>query len=83
MPQLTPIQELIEICKSNAFNITAEDGSKYISIDYDDLRKHFDELLEKEKQVIVDAYEKAYEEMGMAMRGVERSQEYFNNTFKN
>jgi len=38
-------------------------------------------MLEKEKQVIIDAHLDAYIDMNMAFRGADRAEEYYNETF--
>lgn len=52
----TVLQELIQWCTENAFNIEGQDGTKYLAIDYEDMRQLFDSLLAKERQQIIDAY---------------------------
>jgi hypothetical protein len=54
----TALNDLIEWCTVNAFNIEGQDGTEYLAIDYDDMRKLFDSLLAKERQQIVDAFDK-------------------------
>jgi broad-specificity NMP kinase len=54
----TALQELEEWCIANAFNIEGQDGTKYLAIDYEEMRQLFDNLLAQEKQQIADAYTK-------------------------
>lgn len=53
----TPIQELIEFCVKNTFNSTLEDGTKMLTLDYDELKETFDSLVKKEKAFAFDCFE--------------------------
>ena len=57
MTNKTPIQELIEFCIKNTFNSTLEDGTKMLTLDYDELRETFDSLVKKEKAFAFDCFE--------------------------
>lgn len=63
MSKLTAMQELIEWCKLNAFNIQGQDGVNYIAIDYEDMKEQLDYFLELEKQQLKDAMKFAIEEI--------------------
>lgn len=52
----TALQELIDWCISNAFNIEGQDGTRYIAIDYEEMRENFDNLLSKEREQIETAH---------------------------
>mgnify|MGYP001597489234 CR=1 FL=1 len=75
--QPTPIRELIEWCIKNAFNVESQDGIKYVAIDYEEMRKEFDALLKKEKQVITEAYRN-----GFLSDDIKLASEYYNENFK-
>jgi len=51
----TALQDLIQWTIENAFNIESQSGNEYVAIDHEELRKHFDGWLEKERQQITDA----------------------------
>ena len=50
----TSMNELIQWCIINAFNIEGQDGTKYIAIDYEEMKDQFDYLLEKERKQMID-----------------------------
>lgn len=54
--QKTAMEQLIQWCISNAFNVEGQDGTKYIAIDYEEMKEQFDGLLEIEKSQIVEAF---------------------------
>jgi hypothetical protein len=59
---MTAVQEIIQWTIENAFNVTAEDGTKYIAIDHEEMRENFDKWLEKEKkQFDLSLLKKAYD----------------------
>ncbi len=75
----TALQELIQWTIENAFNIEGQDGVKYIAIDHEEMRKHFDTWLEKEKEQIIDAFEaRRTDDSGYEIYG----ENYYNQTFK-
>ena len=41
---------MIEWCIANAFNIEAQEGTKYVAIDYEEMRENFPKWLEIEKK---------------------------------
>ena len=49
---MTIVQEIINWTIKNAFNVEDQDGTKYIVIDHEEMRLHFDNWLEKEKKQI-------------------------------
>jgi hypothetical protein len=78
----TPIQTLIDYCIKNAFNIEGQDGTKYIAIDYDELKLNFDFLLGMEKQIIIDAWNDGQSD-GNSRLNLNSGEEYYNENFKN
>ena len=50
----TSMNELIQWCIINAFNIEGQDGTKYIAIDYEEMKDQFDYLLGKERKQMID-----------------------------
>jgi hypothetical protein len=50
----TVLQDVIQWTIENAFNIEGQDGTKYIAIDYEEMRERFDEWLEKERKQFVN-----------------------------
>jgi len=52
----TALQEMIQWTLENAFYIKGQDGVKYVAIDHEEMRKHFDNWLEIEKKQIVLAH---------------------------
>lgn len=75
----TAMTELIEWGILNAFNIEGQDGTKYVAIDYEEMKDQFDYLLEKEKQQIIEAFELAYMH-GYRDNG-KSGEKYYNETF--
>lgn len=61
MTNKTPIQELIEFCVKNTFNSTLEDGTKMLTLDYDELKETFDSLVKKEKAFAFDCWNEGYD----------------------
>lgn len=51
------MEQLIQWCIANAFNVEGQDGTKYIAIDYEDMKEKFPNLLETEKKQIVEAFD--------------------------
>ena len=88
--KLTAMQTIIEWCIKNAFNVEGQDGTKYIAIDYEDMKKEFDELLAKEKEQIVEAANWNAEGCGCGQcdycvefgKEVKTGEDYFTETFK-
>ena len=56
----TSMNELIQWCILNAFNVESQDGIKYVAIDYEEMQSQMDYFLEKEKKQIIDAVEWNY-----------------------
>ena len=52
----TPIKTLIEYCIKNAEKLIDKQGNEFIAIDYELMQDEFDTLLEKEKQMVIDAH---------------------------
>jgi len=52
----TVLQDLIQWTIENAFNVEGQDGTKYIAIDFEEMRQHFEKWLEQEKKQITMAY---------------------------
>lgn len=61
MTNKTPIQELIDFCVRNTFNSTLEDGTKMLTLDYDELKETFDSLVKKEKAFAFDCWQSGYD----------------------
>ena len=78
--KLTPMQTMIDWCIKNAFNVESQAGDKIIAIDYEEMKKQFDGLLEKEKQDIIQSFEIGYN-MGYKDNG-KTGEDYFTETFK-
>ena len=73
------MQELVDWCIKNAFNIESQSGNEYVAIDYEEMRKEFDRLIELERQQIVDAFYIGNDISSDEPDGVE----YYNNNFTN
>lgn len=50
----TILQEVVQWTIENAFNVTAQDGSTYVAVDHEEMRKMFDEWIERDKQQLID-----------------------------
>ena len=57
---MTVVEEIIKWCKENACHVESQAGIKYISIDFEDMREHFDEWKKKEKEQLHDAFIEGY-----------------------
>lgn len=53
---MTAIEEIIEWCKSNAFNIEGQDGVKFKALDFEEMGYNFDDWKRKESEDIASAY---------------------------
>lgn len=74
----TSLQDLIQWTIENAFNIEGQDGTKYVAIDHEELRQHFDKWLQKEKEIIIKAYKTGYfESMHLDFYPDKHSKEYY------
>ena len=82
MKQNTAMRDLIQWCIENAFNIEDQCGTKYVSIDYEEMRKEFHALLKKEEEQIKQAV--IYGNIQECYDGTETiAQTYFNQTYNN
>lgn len=84
--KLTPMMELIEWVNQNKCNEENQAGDKLIVVDADELEQKANELLEKERQMVVDAYEDGIDGVDYCEnRGWLRTkigEQYYNETFK-
>lgn len=79
----TAMQQLIEFCISEAFNVEGQDGTKYLAIDYEELRERFPELLEKEREQIEEANIAGMEFIPVdPNRYKEDAEQYFKETYE-
>jgi len=76
----TPIEDVIQYCIENAENIETQCGTQMIIVDYEVMRKEFSELLKKEKQMVIEAYDRG-EENG-ACYEIIGSKKYYEETYK-
>lgn len=77
IPDQTALTKLIKWTIENAFNITAQDGTKYIAIDHEELRENFDYWLKLERGQIQDAFDVGQANWDKNMRDVATGKEYF------
>jgi hypothetical protein len=52
----TVVQKLIDWCIINAFEAEHPGGGKYMLLNYDEMKKNFESLIEQEKQQIIYAH---------------------------
>lgn len=84
MKQNTAMRDLIQFCIENAFNIEGQCGTKYIAIDYEEMRKEFDALLQKEEEQIKQAVWYGHDNKPYMIHVPENfASEYFNQTYNN
>lgn len=76
----TAMQELIQFAIENAFNITDESGVRYVVIDYEEMKLQFDNLLEKEKQQIIEAHNRGQKYYNPGYKP-DVSEKYYSKTF--
>ena len=80
----TSLGELIQWCIINAFNVESQDGTKYVTIDYEEMQSQLDYFVQKEKFQIVAAFEAGMVKSNTSNRYISdiEAEQYFNNTFK-
>lgn len=61
----TSMNELIQWCILNAFNIEGQDGTKYVAIDYEEMRTQLDYFVEKEKHKELAEFERIKAKYGI------------------
>ena len=71
----TVLMEVIEWTIKNAFYAETK-GENLVAIDHEEMRKHFDEWLKKEKEQIAEAFNNA------SLDGDKLGHVYYNETFK-
>lgn len=73
----TALTKLIRWTIENAFNLTGQDGTKYIAIDHEEMREHFEHWLKLERCQIQDAFDVGQANWEKNFRDVATGSEYF------
>jgi hypothetical protein len=76
----TAMQELIDWCIENAFNVESQAGEKYVAIDYEEMKEKFDVLLELERKQITDAVKHGFKDANCINSDLSFD-EYFDNNY--